>query len=352
MSETNGSTTGEKRKADAMDADTVTVKLSELIDLSNKAVSNLGYDEADTKSVVDVLMYSQVRGGNQGLIKIITHGVDKDPACKPPVAVHESKLSARLDGGQSVGIVVMSKATQMAATKAKEHGFGMVGTFNTCTSTGSIGVYARKLADEGLIAFCFAQSPEFVAPFGSYQALLGTNPIAVGIPRAEGKEPIVLDMATAAYPFFGLLEAKTAGKPIPGDVAYDKDGNLTTDPAEALAGAIRVFDRSYKGGNLSLIVELLAGPLVRAATTDKKAAKNWGNLVIAVDPELMGDKAEFAAGTETVVERIKTAKTLPGVNGIMLPGEGGNARAASVLSSGDISLEKNLLEGIKKAAGV
>lgn len=42
---------------------------------------------------------------------------------------------------------------------------------------------------------------------------------------------------------FGLLEAKTAGKPIPGDVAYDKDGNLTTDPAEALAGAIRVFDR-------------------------------------------------------------------------------------------------------------
>lgn len=32
----------------------------------------------------------------------------------------------------------------------------------------------------------------------------------------------------------------------------------------------------------------------RAATSDKKAAKNWGNLVLAVDPELMGDKAEFA----------------------------------------------------------
>lgn len=63
------------------------------------------------------LLVARFRGGNQGLIKIITHGVDKDPACKPPVAVHESKLSARLDGGQSVGIVVMSKATQMAATK-------------------------------------------------------------------------------------------------------------------------------------------------------------------------------------------------------------------------------------------
>lgn len=47
----------------------------------------------------------------------------------------------------------------------------------------------------------------------------------------------------ARPPVFGLLEAKTAGKPIPGDVAYDKDGNPTTDPAAALQGAIRVFDR-------------------------------------------------------------------------------------------------------------
>lgn len=44
--------------------------------------------------------------------------------------------------------------------QAKEHGFGMVGTFNTSTSTGSIGYYAKAIADAGLIAFCFAQSPE------------------------------------------------------------------------------------------------------------------------------------------------------------------------------------------------
>lgn len=36
----------------------------------------------------------------------------------------------------------------------------------------------------------------------------------------------------------------------------------------------------------------------RAATSDKKAAKNWGNLVLAVDPELMGDKAEFAVRSD------------------------------------------------------
>jgi LDH2 family malate/lactate/ureidoglycolate dehydrogenase len=53
-----------------------------------------------------------------------------------------------------------------------------------------------------------------------------------------------MDMATAAYAWFGLLEAKTAGRAIPGDVALNAQGQATTDPNEVLSGgAIRVFDR-------------------------------------------------------------------------------------------------------------
>ena len=58
-----------------------------------------------------------------------------------------------------------------------------------------------------------------------------------------------MDMATAAYAWFGLLEAKAAGRPIPGDVAMNAEGQATTDPNEVLqGGAIRVFDKSYKVG--------------------------------------------------------------------------------------------------------
>lgn len=53
------------------------------------------------------------------------------------------------------------------------------------------------------------------------------------------------------------------------------------------------------------------------------------------------------AGTETVLARIKGAKKLPGVEEIMLPGEGGSARMAAVVSAGVVSVEKNLYEGIK-----
>ena len=54
--------------------------------------------------------------------------------------------------------------------------------------------------------------------------------------------------------------------------------------------APQVFDKSYKGSNLALMVELLAGPLVGAAVADKLAERNWGNLVVALDPGLMGDR--------------------------------------------------------------
>ena len=42
--------------------------------------------------------------------------------------------------------------------------------------------------------------------------------------------------------------------------------------------------RSHKRSHQPLIVELLAGPLVGAAFSDKIAQANWGNLLIAIDP--------------------------------------------------------------------
>lgn len=55
----------------------------------------------------------------------------------------------------------------------------------------------------------------------------------------------------------------------------------------------RTFDRGYKSSNLALMVELLAGPFVGAAHMNKRTAKNWGNLVMAFDPGMMGDAETF-----------------------------------------------------------
>lgn len=124
------------------------------------------------------------------------------------------------------------------------------------------------------------------ASAGAKQPIFGTNPICMSVPAAGG--PVTMDMATAAYAWFGVLEAKTAGRPLPEGVAQDPQGRDTTDPEAVLSGgALKVFDGSHKGSALALFVELLAGPLVGAAVADKLEEKNWGNLIVAIDPSLL-----------------------------------------------------------------
>ena len=121
---------------------------------------------------------------------------------------------------------------------------------------------------------------------GAKQPIFGTNPICMSVPAAGG--PVTMDMATAAYAWFGVLEAKTAGRPLPEGVAMDPQGRDTTDPEAVLSGgALKVFDGSHKGSALALFVELLAGPLVGAAVADKLEEKNWGNLIVAIDPSML-----------------------------------------------------------------
>src|SRR3990167_8500109 len=136
---------------------------------------------------------------------------------------------------------------------------------------------------------------------------------------------MVLDMATAAMAYYGLIEAKTANRKIPPDIAYDNKGSLTDDPEKAMDGALRPFDKNYKSAGLSLIVEILTGPLVGASFTGiGDTEKNWGNLVIAIDPELLTNKKQFKENVSVLIEKVKNTKKLPGVKEILIPGERGD----------------------------
>ncbi len=325
------------------------IKVAELTELTLKALKYYCYTEEESKTISDVLLYAQLRGNNQGVVKLIGKGIPRNPAAKPVSIVKETKLSAVLDGGQNMGMVALKQAMAMAIAKAKEHGFGMVGTHNTSSSTGALGYWAHQIAKEGFIGFVFAGSPETVCFHGSFEPIFGTNPLAIGMPSEN--EPLVLDMATAAMAYYGLIEAKTAGHKIPPDIAYDSEGNLTDDPAKAMDGALRPFDKSYKGASLSLMVEILTGPLVGAAFAGIGERNNWGNLIIAIDPELLADKEQFKKNVSALMARVKQTKKLPGVSEIVLPSERGNKLTKEHLASGEIEIEDNLYNELTKVAG-
>ncbi|MBI3577626.1 Ldh family oxidoreductase [Candidatus Gottesmanbacteria bacterium] len=327
------------------------IKISELTDLTLKALKNYGYTDEESKIISDVLLYAQLRGNNQGVVKLIGKGIPKSPDAGEIKIIKETKLSALLDGNLSHSMVVLKKAIDMVVQKAKEHGFGIVGSNHTNTSSGAMGYYANKIAQQGLIGFAFASGPETVAPFCSYEPVYCTNPLAIGVP-SEG-DPIVVDMATSAMAYYGLIEAKTAGKKIPPDIAYDKDGNLTDDPGKAMDGALRPFDKGQKSSGLAFMVEVFAGPLVAAAFAGGGDLKtNDGNLLMALDPGLLTDPEEFKRNVSALGRRVKSAKKLPGVSEILLPGERGNRLTKERMTSGEIDIEDNLYNELKKVAGI
>ncbi|MCC7290373.1 Ldh family oxidoreductase [bacterium] len=321
------------------------IQLSELKEIVHKALLKYGYTEEESNVIGEVLLYAQMRGNNQGIVKLIGKGIPKSPEATEIKVLKERKASVLLDGGKNFGMVPMKKAIKMAIERAKEFGISIVGLTNTFSSTGAIGYFAREIAKADMVGMIYSGSPETVAPFGSYEPKFGTNPMAYGFPTT--KAPVVFDMATSAMAWFGLVQAKTAGQSIPGDVAYDGEGNLTTDPAKAMEGAIRPFDKNYKGYGLNLVVELLTGPVIRSAVTGIKSELGWGNVVIAIDPSAFVDINEFKKDMDMVVERIHNAKTLGGVKKVQLPGEKGDDAMAKVLSTGEIEVEDNLLNELK-----
>ena len=323
--------------------------IEKLKTLTDNALKNQGYSQEESSVISEVLLYAQLRGNNQGVVKLIGNGMPKNQDAGEITVKKETPLSINLDGNHNHAMVVVSHALKHVINKAGQNGFAISATHNTSTSSGAIGYYASEIAKAGFIGFVFSRAPERVATFGSYEPVFGTNPVAVAFPVKT--DPVVLDMSTAAMSFYGLLEAKTAGQSIPDTVAYDADGHSTTDPAAAIGGALRSFDGSYKGSGLALMVEALAGPLAGAAFSGRQDSKsNWGHLLFAIDPDLLGDKDEFISNMEQLVSHVKGTKKLPGVSEIFMPGERGAMAMKQSLETGEIEIEGKLMEELKKAA--
>jgi len=170
-------------------------------------------------------------------------------------------------------------------------------------------------------------------------------------------------MATSSMAWYGLKLAEKEGASIPSDVAYDRHGHATTSATEALHGALRVFDRSYKGSHLALMIELLAGAFTGAAMEDKGISNNWGSLVIAINPDYvfgLNTLDGLRNSAMTMCDRVKHATPLPtndgssgsdsNNSGIMLPGERGDLLMEENLKVGSIAMLDNVYEGLAKLA--
>jgi LDH2 family malate/lactate/ureidoglycolate dehydrogenase len=323
------------------------VKITELRDIITTILQHTYYSSQQATAIADVLLYAEMSGKNtQGILKLL--GTEPIQNIKPeqePRISKDTKLSALINGGGNPGILVSHMATRMAIEKCKAYGIAIIGTNNTFSSTGAIGYYAREIAKHDFIGIVMAGSPGGVAPHGGIEPLFGTNPIACSFPTE--KDPVVFDMATAAITWYGLVRAKALKQKLPDNVALDSEGNLTTDPSEAMRGAILPFDRSYKGSGLSMMIEMFTGPLVGAAFADSEGKGDWGNVFLAIDPELLIDKKEFKKQNSLLIEKIKMSKKKKEFSAIRIPGENAQENLKNAKKSGEVAIDEKLYTALK-----
>ena len=320
-------------------------RLTELVDRSLKAI---GVPDADVEPIRDVLMYAQLRGNNQGLVKIPVRAVLPDPDAKPIEITRALPAVAHIAINGNSGMVAATKAAIEAANLASTHGVGVVGTSDRATSTGAIGYYADLIAREGMVGIVMAGSPKVMAIAGGVDPDLGTNPIAIGVPADDG--PVVLDMTTAAMAWYGLIQAQQRGEHLPDDIAYDATGAATNDPGEAMKGATMTFG-GHKGSGLAFMIEILTGPLLGNNIAGDERAQSSGDLFIAINPAALGGADAFRERVDALIARVKAGRKVEGFDEILLPGERGNRQTEASRETNLMRIDKALYDQLIELAG-
>ncbi|CAN5658191.1 Ldh family oxidoreductase [soil metagenome] len=294
------------------------------------ALRATGVPEAHAQITATRLVEADLRGRTgHGMIRLPSYvtrlqagGVAVDPTI---TVAHETPVSALIDGGNGLGQVVMTQATEVAITKAKTAGLAWVGTVHS-NHAGAAGLYAEMAASAGLIGIYLAvANSNGMPPWGGTNPLLGTNPIAIAVPTEA--HPFVLDIATTATSHGSIKVAAQQGVPMPEGWVADADGRPITDPARAGEGFLLPMG-GYKGAGLTIAFGLLAGVLNGAAfgaevidhVRDAATPTNTGQSILVLRADLFRSQDEVLAALTGHLEALRESGTRDG-GPVRLPGD-------------------------------
>lgn len=253
-----------------------------------------------------------------------------------------------VDGGARLGPVVADVALEEATRLAARNGVGIAGVHNG-NHLGMLGYYTGEASQAGYVAIALTNTEPAMAPHGGAEPVLGTNPVAIGLPTDP---PFNLDMSTSSISRGEILEARERGEQLPDGVALDSDGNPTTEPDSAIDGVIRPIG-GPKGSGLAIAVEVFAGGLVGAAMgrdvtgtyqTEQRCTK--GDLFLVLDPAAFADG--FVSKTETFLASLKETQPVAGSDAVRLPGERSVER---IRSATQITVDDGVWEDVRRLAG-
>lgn len=251
--------------------------------------------------VARALVAAEVDGQQgHGLSRVASYAaqarVGKVDGFATPQLEQVAPAAVRIDAAHGFAFPALELAVATLPPLARSEGIA-IAAIHRSHHFGQAGRVVEQLAEAGMLALMFGNSPKAMAFWGGREPRLGTNPIGFACPLPEGA-PLVIDLALSTAARGKIVTAARQGQSIPAGWALDGYGQPTTDPVAALQGSMLPIAGS-KGAALALIVELMAAGIAGAhfgweassVLDDKGAAPDLGQTIIAIDVQRVSGAA-------------------------------------------------------------
>jgi len=293
--------------------------------------SRMGSDDSEAIEVADHLVRANLSGHD-------SHGVGMLPAYvrllrdgllvpnQTPETMLDSGALLVIDARRGYGQRMAADAVRRAIARAKELGACVLALRNSA-HVGRIGTYGELAARAGCVFTAFvnvADHRDIAAPYACAEARLGTNPFCTAIPGEDGPS-LLLDMATTTIAAGKARVAYNKGVPVPEGALIDTAGAPTTDPAGFIrdhTGSLLTFGR-HKGSGLAVLCEVMAAAVGGGQRADEPQQGGILNSMLAtvIDLSKLGDPAAIGRAVEATKAHVRSSRTAPGFEEILLPGE-------------------------------
>ncbi|MFC1527025.1 Ldh family oxidoreductase [Candidatus Latescibacterota bacterium] len=281
--------------------DGIRVPVEDLRQLVAAIFGSVPIPEEHARLVADLLIDTELRG-------VVSHGVraveryvrsyqEGSMNPRPEVRVlREGPATAALSGDGGLGMMVATRAMEMAILKAEDLGVGVV-TTTYHDHVGSSGKYVRMALKKGLIGISLSgrsAMPEYDLSHTIHGSIQGSPPLAFGMPAGEGKPEFLLDLSSAT----------------PWDDECFRRMPQVFIKAIGIAHVANILSGTLGGQML---------PEFDRRTVDFSGA-NQSGFHMALDVESFTDPSAFKADMDHLMTAASSMKPLPGFDESSLPG--------------------------------
>jgi len=288
---------------------------------------NNGFKEQKAEKCAEIFTLNSLEG-------VYSHGVNrfprfikniKDGFIKPdaiPTLVHSTGSLEQWNGNLGAGTLNASFATDRAMELAKLNGIGLVALANTNHWMRG-GTYGWQAARKGFVFISWTNTCPNMPAWGAKDPRQGNNPFVIAVPYKN--EAIVLDFALTQFSYGKMETYKNEGKRLPYSGGFNKEGELTDDPAEILETWRALPIGYWKGSGMSLLLDILATILSGGLSTheikDCNSEYSLSQVYIAINISGLKNFPSIASSVQAIINDLKSSKTENEIAKVRYPGE-------------------------------